>query len=86
MTLSGSKIKYKPNWEIERYKTRLVAKGFTQPKGVDFHNIFSPVVKLINIQTILVVAIKNDWMIHQLGVNNVFLHDNVDEEVYMKVP
>ncbi|GJS60118.1 retrovirus-related pol polyprotein from transposon TNT 1-94 [Tanacetum coccineum] len=61
------KTKYKSNGEVERYKARLVAKGFTQRKGVDYHETFAPVAKL-------------------LDVNNAFLHGDLDEEVYMKIP
>jgi len=68
------RTKFIANNSIERHKARLVAKGFTQTKGVDFFETFSPVIKLTTVRFLLSIVISSGWFLHQLDVDNAFLH------------
>lgn len=75
-----------PAIEDPRYKARLVAKGFSQIPGIDFTDIFSPVVKQTSIRLILGMVAQNDLELEQLDVKMAFLHGDLDEEIYMEQP
>lgn len=49
------KLKHKSNEIIDRYKARLVAKGFEQQDGIDYMDIFSPVIKPATIPLFLLL-------------------------------
>jgi hypothetical protein len=61
-------------WRKKRYKARLVVKGFAQKKGIDFDEIFSPVVKMTSIRTILSLVVVEYFHLEQLDVKKTFLH------------
>jgi hypothetical protein len=68
------------------YKARLVVKGFAQKKGIYFDEIFSPVVKMTSIGTILSLVVVEYFHIEQLDVKTTFLHGDLEEEIYMQQP
>lgn len=72
--------------EPPRYKARLVAKGFSQIPGVDYNDVFSPVVKHSSIRTFFSIVAMHDLKLEQLDVKTAFLHGELDEEIYMDQP
>jgi hypothetical protein len=79
------KIKLKFDGRIDIYKARLVAKGYSQVHGVDYHDTFSHVVKIIFIQMLMALA-ANDFDVHQMDVKTAFLNGYLQETIYMEQP
>ena len=71
---------------IERYKPKLVAKGFTQQEGIDYTETFSPVSKKDSFRVIMALVAHFDLELQQMDVKIAFLNGDLEEEVYMKQP
>ncbi|KAJ4710008.1 Retrovirus-related Pol polyprotein from transposon TNT 1-94 [Melia azedarach] len=69
-----------------KYKARVVARGFTQREGVDYNEIFSPVVRHTSIRVLLAIVAHQDLELEQLDVKTTFLHGELEEEIYMTQP
>ena len=67
----------------KRYNAILVVKGFAEKNDIDFDDIFSPVVKMTSIRTVLSLVAANDLHLEQLDVKITFLHGDLNEEIYM---
>jgi len=80
------KVKYSPTQDTYRYKARLCAKGFTQEKGIDYQEIFAPVVRYDSIRVMLALAAQQDLCIFQFDVKTAFLNGDLNEEIYLEIP
>jgi len=80
------KTKFNADGTIERHKAWLVAQGFSQKFWIDYKETFALVAKMTIFRVLLFVAVNQGWSLYQIDVHNAFLHGELEEEVFMKLP
>ena len=80
------KCKVDENGDMERYKARLVARGFNQKYGFDYDETFSPVIRFESIRSVMALGVQYKLHLHQMDVSTAFLNGELSEEVYMRQP
>ena len=80
------RIKFDRSGDIERYKLRIVARGFVQKEGVDYKEVFAPVANLESIRIILALAAKYNLELDQMDVATAYLNGELEEELYLLPP
>lgn len=79
-------VKFLPNGAVDRYKARLVARGYNQIYGANYYESFSRVAKATTVRLFLVVRASKQWPIHQTNINNAYLHGFIEEDIYLLPP
>src|SRR5271154_1077835 len=86
----GSKIVFREkrdgNGKVTKYKARIVAKGFSQVPGQDFHFTYSSVAKFTTLRALISMATREDWELHHVDIVGAYLQGDLDEDIYMEVP
>ena len=80
------KVKRNEDGSVDRFKARLVAQGYSQVKGLDYDEVFSPVARNTSVRSLLALANAHDLEIHQMDVKTAFLNGALDCEIYMSQP
>ena len=75
------KLKHDVDGRVKCFKARLVAKGYAQKYGIDYDEIFLPVVCFSSVRFLLVFAVQHDFYIHQMNIETAFLNGKLDEEI-----
>ena len=80
------KRKLNADGSIERYKARLVVKGFHQRLGIDYNLVFAPVVRASTVRLFFSIVAAEDLECHAIDINNAFVQGDLEEDIYMKQP
>jgi len=79
-------MKHRADRTIERHKAWFVENGYTQLVRIDYLDTFSLVAKLITIRFLLAIDTVKNWHLHQLDIDNAFMHEDLNEQVYIYPP
>ena len=79
-------IKLDKDGNINRYKARLVAQGYSQIEGVDYNDTFAPTMHIKTLRVLLTLAAKHKYNVKQYDVSTAFLHAKLEETVHVRQP
>jgi hypothetical protein len=82
------RIKKNSAGEVDKYKARLVARGFTQIYGIDYYETYAPVARLTSFRLLLALAARNGWAVDNIDFDSAYLNSKLDEDevVYLEQP
>ena len=79
-------LKRNGSGDVYRFKSRLVAKGYSQTQGIDYDEVFAPVVRYDTLRFLMAYSARHDFELKHVDVKTAFLHGQLHEDIYMEVP
>ena len=79
-------VKVKADGTLDRFKARLVARGFSQIYGIDYFETFAPTVRMDTLRIFMAVAAKKDWELTHMDIKNAFTESHLKEQIYLAPP
>jgi len=80
------KKKIRANGKLDKYKARIVARGYTQKHGIDYQETFSPLVRLKSVRILLALAAQFELDLISFDIKTAYLHGTLEGELYMCQP
>ena len=80
------KRKRKVDESIDKYKARLVVRGYKKTEGLDYFDTYSPMTRMNSIRMVFAIAAMRNLEVHQMDVKIAFLNRDLDEEIFMEQP
>ena len=80
------RVKTSEKGEIEKYKARVVAKGYKQMEGVDYDGTIVPTVRFESIRTLIAMRVAEGWNFNQMDFLTLFPYVDPDEENFVEIP
>ena len=80
------KTKLNADGDVEKYKARLVAQGFSQQPSIGYSETFAQVARIYTVRMVLAIVAHNKWYVHQMDVMSTFLNGSLEEEIYARQP
>jgi hypothetical protein len=79
-------VKIKSDGTLDRFKARLVARGFSQIYGIDYFETFAPTVRMDTLRVFLAIAAMKNWDLTHMDVKNAFTESHLKEKIYLSPP
>ena len=79
-------VKIKSDGTLDRFKARLVARGFSQIHGIDYFETFAPTVRMDTLRVFLAIAAMKNWDLTHMDVKNAFTESHLKEKIYLSPP
>ena len=80
------KTKLNQDGTLDKFKARLVAQGYSQREGIDYEEVFAPVIGITTLRILLSICAKSNLIFRTIDINSAYLYADIDKEIYMNIP